>query len=234
MKLGIMQPYFLPYVGYWQLMNAVDKYVVYDDVNYIKQGWINRNRILCNGKPTYINLPIFGASQNKLINDITVNHDEKCKSKVLKTVEQSYKKAPFFSDVFPLIEEIMYFDENNVALFLMNSFRVIGKFLDIQTELILSSELEKDNNLRGEEKVLSICELLGATEYYNAIGGKELYSFDTFQEHGIQLNFLEAKITPYEQQIDHFEPALSILDVMMHNGAKRSREMLSEYEIKRL
>ena len=101
MKIGIMQPYFLPYIGYWQLLNAVDKYVIYDDVNYIKGGWINRNRILINKEPKYFNVKLNGASPNKLINEVEVSNDNIWQKKLLKTIEENYKKAPFLKKFFP-------------------------------------------------------------------------------------------------------------------------------------
>ena len=104
MKIAIMQPYFFPYLGYWQLMNIVDKFVIYDDVNYIKRGWINRNRILVEGKPFYIHVPVMKASQNKIINEMEVFVDSSLRKKELKTIELAYKKAPFFDSVYPLIK----------------------------------------------------------------------------------------------------------------------------------
>ena len=118
MKLGIMQPYFFPYIGYWQLLNAVDEYVIFDDVNYINRGWINRNRILVNGEPQYINLQLTGASQNKLINEIEVACDPSFAKKRLRTLEQSYGKAPFYQDTMALVTDILDDPEKNLAKYL--------------------------------------------------------------------------------------------------------------------
>lgn len=171
MKLGIMQPYFMPYIGYWQLMHAVDTYVVYDDVNYINRGWINRNRILMNGEPKYFNIFMQGASQNKKINEIQVNAEDGWREKNLRTLRGAYRKAPYFKETFSVMEEVFACREENLAAFLLNSLQVVCRYLKIKTRLILSSSLEKDVFLKGEEKILSICELLGATQYYNAVGG---------------------------------------------------------------
>ena len=137
MKLGIMQPYFLPYIGYWQLMNAVDRYVVYEDVNYINRGWINRNRILIRGNPAYFNLPMSGASQNKLIREIGVDHESRILEKNLKTVEMAYKKAPCFDAVFPLMQKILSGKEESLSGFLFDSIKIICDYLEIDTELLL-------------------------------------------------------------------------------------------------
>lgn len=231
MKLGIMQPYFVPYIGYWQLMNAVDKYVVYDDVNFIKGGWINRNRILVNGEPQYFNLPMLGASPNKLINEVGVNNNPAFIAKNLRIIEGAYKKAPHYAEVYPLIEKILSCGKENIAEFVAESFRIINEYLGITTELIVSSTLDKDCSLRAQDKVLHICELLGAAEYYNAIGGQELYSFSDFVERGIKLKFLKTGKVEYKQFKNEFQPNLSILDVMMFNSVEEIQAHLNNYTL---
>lgn len=225
MKLGIMQPYFLPYIGYWQLLNAVDKYVIYDDVNFIKGGWINRNRILQNGSAAYINIPMIGASSFKKINEIQINRHPRLIEKLLKTVAQNYSKAPEFKTVMPLFVSILEYREDNLAKFLINSIRRVCEYLQIHTEIVISSSLNKNNSLHGKDKVINICNHLGATEYINAIGGRELYDRDEFAQHGVALSFLETENISYKQCGTCFTPGLSILDVMMFN----SREEISYY-----
>ena len=226
-----MQPYFIPYIGYWQLMNAVDKYVVYDDVNFIKSGWINRNRILVNGEPKYFNIPMIGASSFKLINEVGVNCDSKLVDKNLRAIEGAYKKAPYYGVIYPLIEKIVTYKCENIAEFVFHSFRVICDYLNIETELIVSSTLEKDNELRAQEKVLAICEFLGADEYYNATGGQELYSFEDFKQRGIKLKFLKTDSIEYKQFDNEFQSNLSILDVMMFNSKEEVIELLNKYTL---
>lgn len=229
MKIGIMQPYFLPYIGYWQLINAVDKYVIYDDVNFINRGWINRNRILLNGKDKMITLSLREASQNKLIKEIELANNEKEKIKLLKTISQSYRKAPFYNLVYPLIEEILNFKELNLGKFLENSIKKIAEYLEINTTILISSEIEKDNMLKGKDKILDICKRLGATKYYNAIGGQELYSYEEFKKNGIELNFLKTNEISYIQYKNSFIPNLSILDVMMFNSKDEIKNILENY-----
>lgn len=231
MKLGIMQPYFIPYIGYWQLMNAVDKYVIYDDVNFIKGGWINRNRILVNGEPKYFNVPMLGASPYKLINEVGVNNDRKLTDKNLRALEWAYRKAPYYGDVFPLMERVLESGKDDIASYIAESFRIIGEYLDIKTEFIISSDLEKDCEQKGQDKVLSICKLLGATEYYNAIGGQKLYSFEDFKAQDITLKFLKTSDIVYEQFGNEFQPNLSIIDVMMFNSVEQIQQMLQKYTL---
>ena len=228
MKVGIMQPYFLPYLGYWQLINAVDKYVIYDDVQFIKGGWINRNNILINGQKQLFNLFLSGASPNKLINEIAVEDNQ---TKLIRTIELNYKKAPMFQQVFPLFLHIMEHSDKNLAKFIGNSIVEISKYLSIQTEFIYSSTLDKDNTLRAQDKVLDICKLLNAIKYINAIGGADLYSKESFANNGIQLSFLESKILPYKQLNSEFVPYLSILDILMFNSQERVKTMLDNYKL---
>ena len=231
MKIGIMQPYFFPYIGYWQLINAVDKYVIYDDVNYIKGGWINRNRILINDKPSFINLKMNGSSPNKLIKEIHVSNDNRWKNKLLKSIELSYRKAPFFEMSFPIIEEIINHDEVNLSLYLENLIKRIAEYLEMNTEFVLSSNIEKDNSLKGQDKVIEICKSLGAKEYYNAIGGVELYSAENFNSYGIELKFLRTEYIEYKQFKNDFSPYLSIIDVMMFNSKEQIMNILDMYSL---
>lgn len=232
MKLGIMQPYFLPYLGYWQLMNAVDTYIVYDDVNYIKRGRINRNNILINGESKTINLILKEASQNKHINEIFIDNNEVQKRKLLSKIQMAYSKAPYFSEVFPMVEQIFLQHEENLAKYLYNTFQIIAGYLNIQTKIILSSSLNKDCSLKGKYKIVSICKLLGADEYYNSVGGMELYDKDEFAANGIKLSFLKMNDDiVYKQFNNEFVPYLSIIDVMMFNSQQECQEMLKRYTL---
>lgn len=231
MKIGIMQPYFMPYIGYWQLMNAVDKYVIYDDVNYIKSGWINRNRILVEGRSKYFNVQLIGASSNKKINEVGINRDLRIISKELRIIEGAYQKAPFYQMIYPVVEEILQYEEENLSDYLKNSFDIICNYLGITTELIFSSTLDKNCNLKGQDKVISICELLGATEYYNAIGGRQIYSYSDFMNHGIELKFLKTNNIEYMQFDNKFQENLSIIDVLMFNPKEKVHQMLQDYSL---
>lgn len=228
MKLGIMQPYFLPYLGYWQLMNAVDTYIVYDDVTYIKGGWINRNNFLVQGNAKLYSFSLDGASSYKLINEIGVKDDF---SNFIKLLQFNYAKAPFFKECLELSNKIITYDKSNLGKFLFNSIKVIADYLDFDTKILLSSEIEKDNNLKGKDKVIHICKLLGADEYYNAIGGQELYDKKEFQDHGIKLSFVKTEITPYTQFKNNFIGGLSILDILMFNSKESISKMLRNFEL---
>jgi len=231
MKIAIMQPYFFPYIGYWQLINAVDKYIIYDDVNFIKGGWINRNRILMNDEEKLINLQLHNASPNKLINEVEVLGKLIYNKKLLKTLESCYKNAPYFLDVFLVVESVITQEEKNLARYLEFAIKRVCEYLSIDTELLVSSTICKNNQLRGQDKVIEICKILGANEYINAIGGQNLYSNKDFSDQGIQLRFLKTGKIRYRQFINEFVPNLSIIDVMMFNSQEQINKLLEAYEL---
>jgi hypothetical protein len=228
MKIGIMQPYFFPYLGYFQLIQAVDRYVIYDDVNFIKGGWINRNNILGQAGAQRFNLQLSGASPNKLINEVQVGNNG---GKLLTTISQAYSKSPFFSEAFPVIETCLTHSEKNLARFLEYSVRALCEHFGIDTEILVSSKIQKDNNLKGSEKVLAICKQLGGTTYINAIGGRELYQRENFQKNGMDLLFLQMGPVVYPQFHGEFIPNLSIIDVMMFNPKETILQLLDEYTL---
>ena len=222
-----MQPYFFPYLGYFQLIRTVDAFVVYDDVNFINRGWINRNYILGNAEKQRITLPLLGASQNKLINQIEVGGPHK----ILKSISHSYAKAPHFDAVYPLLEDILSQTEKNLAHFLDYQLRRICDHLGLSQQWYLSSSLAKDNGLRGQDKILSICEKLGATHYINVPGGKELYDQYSFEARGITLSFIQPKPTTYKQFTNDFIPSLSIIDAIMFNDKSQCEVLLDQYDL---
>lgn len=231
MIVGIMQPYFMPYIGYFQLINAVDVYVIYDDVNYIKGGYVNRNSILVENKPTYINVELKKASQNKHINEIEVTNNIKHNKKLIKTIERSYKKAPYYEIVYKMFCDIMNREYSNLAEINVYSIKKICEYLGINTKIILSSDIDKDNNLRAQEKIIDICKRLKANKYYNAIGGRKLYDTDKFLKNGIELKFIRTRNIVYKQYKNEFIKNLSILDVMMFNSIKQIKEDLNMYDL---
>ena len=230
MKLGIMQPYLMPYIGYFQLMKAVDKYVIYNDVNYIKGGWVARNNILINGKKQLFTIRLQGASPNKHFTEILILDDFK---KLTKTLELNYSKAPFFQSTMELMDTIFSFPEKRLDLFIKNSFEQILSYLGIKTELILSSDINKDNSLKGKDKVIEICKILHADTYYNAIGGKELYDPEEFNGNGISLHFLKTdeNITYRQMPNMDFVPNLSMIDVLMFNSAEGVNSLLDKFSL---
>ncbi|HLA56997.1 MAG TPA: WbqC family protein [Flavobacterium sp.] len=230
MKTAIMQPYLFPYIGYFQLIDSVDTFVVYDDVNFIKKGWINRNNILVNGQSHMFTMPLKDASQNKLISEISISESDWNKD-LLKTIALAYKKAPYFPEVFVLVESILMSGEINLAKFIANSLRRICSYLEIDTNIVISSEIEKDNSLKAQDKIIEICKKLDAKAYINAIGGMELYDATAFQQQNITLHFLKTQPIIYSQFKNEFIPWLSIIDVMMFNPVSEIKNILAKREL---
>jgi len=232
MKLAIMQPYLFPYIGYFQLLNSVDIFVLYDDVQYIKGGWINRNRILDNNKPSWITFPVKMDSTYSNINQrCFAERTEAEINKLLRRIDSTYSKAQYFEDTSDIIKRFVLHDNKNVAESISFSLQIIQQYLQLPFNYILSSSLKDTQHLRGEERVIRICEALKADVYINSPGGQSLYSREQFQAHGISLRFLKPGPVSYRQFTDEFVPNLSIIDVLMFNSAEEVKAMLNKWEL---
>jgi len=224
-----MQPYLFPYIGYWQLIQAVDTFVIYDDVNYIKRGWINRNFILENGFKKLFTLETHGASQNRFINQVSVGKNGE---NLIKTLTQNYRKAPYFKPVIQILSDLFHSDEKNLARFIISTIRSICSYLMIDTQLIISSEVFDNTSLKGADRIINICRQLGADVYVNAIGGKRLYNKSEFSDEGFQLYFIVSNPIVYAQFANgQFVSNLSIIDVMMFNSPERIQRFLQSYNL---
>lgn len=230
--LGIMQPYFFPYLGYWQLIRAVDKFIIYDNVNYIKSGWINRNRILINGEPKYITVPLEQASPNRLISDINTDSKQAWREKLVKAIALSYGQADYFPEVFPVIETLVKNPEKRLTAYLTCQLQTLSKLMGIHTEFLVASTTYENGHLTGQDRVLEICTAEGLEQYVNAIGGKSIYDSGAFKERGITLKFLSALQEPYLQKKGSaYVPHLSIIDLLMHLGFAGTRKQLQNYTL---
>jgi hypothetical protein len=231
MTIAIMQPYIFPYIGYFQLINAVDKFVIYDDVNFINKGWINRNRILVSGQAHLFTVPLKDASQNKLIFEVELSTGDPWRKKLLKTIQQSYQKAPNYPTVFPLIEGIVNFETSSVTELIIYGLREICAYMGIQTEIVPSSRIFNNTILKGQDRILDICKQEKARRYINPIGGMELYEKEKFEKEGVQLNFIQSMASPYSQFKNAFVPWLSIIDILMFNDRDFINKLLKEFEL---
>lgn len=229
-KIAIMQPYFFPYIGYWQLINAVDIFVLYDDVNFIKKGWINRNNILLNKSKHLITIPLLNVSQNKHINECIISDDDKIINNIIKTINLAYRKAPYYNLVFPTLEKIIK-TKGSISDLVLKSVLWIKEYLNIDTEIILSSSIGKNNELKGQDKIIEIVKKINGNHYINAIGGQELYDKEIFNNNEIKLNFIKMKEIKYKQFNNEFIPNLSFIDVLMFNSPEEIKRMLNDYEL---
>ena len=230
MKIAIMQPYFLPYIGYFQLMNAVDEFVIYDNIKFTKKGWINRNRILVDGKDSYITIPLKKDSDYMDVRDRRLAEIWLFeRNTMLNRIIGAYKKAAYFDCAYPIVEKCILFEEYNLFNFILNSLNLIKEYLGLQTPFLISSSILIDHELKAEEKVIAICEARKADSYFNPVGGVQLYSKDRFQEQGIDLHFLKTSDFSYRQFNNKFVPFLSIIDVMMFNSKEEIKEYLNSF-----
>lgn len=228
MIASIMQPYLFPYLGYFQLMAASDVFVVHDDVQFIKGGWINRNRILVSGRCQWMTLPVADAPYTREIRQREYQVGQEHRDKLLRRLEGAYRNATNFAATMALIESILAFPERNVAAMNTHALREVASAIGIRTQLLVSSSLDKDCALRGADRVADICARLGATVYLNPIGGTGLYDSAFFDQKGLQLRFIECQPVPYAQGVEPFVPFLSIVDVLMHNKFAAIGGMLSQ------
>lgn len=212
-----MQPYFLPYIGYFQLIAEVDVFVVYDNIKYTKKGWINRNRMLLNGADVMFSLPLKNGSDSLDVVERELAADFS-RDKLLNQLKGAYARAPYFAQTFPLIERIVRHDERNLFRYIQHSIVSICGHLGVTTEIRVSSDIAVDHELKGQDKVIALCEALGADCYVNPIGGVALYSKEVFKARGIDLKFIRSKPFEYRQFDNAFVPWLSIVDVMMFNS----------------
>lgn len=214
--VAIMQPYFLPYIGYFQLIASCDLFVVYDNIKYTKKGWINRNRMLQGGADVMFSLPLASAPDH-----LDVDQRQLASApnphKWLAQLKGAYRHAPHYAATLPLLEAIAACPETNLFRFLLHAIQATCRHIGIATTIRVSSSVPADHGLKGQERVLAICEALGARTYVNAIGGMELYARDEFKARGIDLCFIRARPLAYPQFGAPFVPWLSIVDVLMFN-----------------
>jgi hypothetical protein len=227
MKLAVMQPYLFPYIGYFQLIYAADLFLIYDDVAYIKQGYINRNSILSPNGVTRFTIPVPGASSNKLISELAFSGDVQ---KIIKTIEQSYSNAPYFDDVFPMIRGALELDDRSIASVCQKSFEDIFSYLGIEKKLKKTSELNYNRSASARDRLIALCHQFDADCYVNAPGGRKLYSMQDFAEKGIDLKFLGSLTVEYPQEVDEFVTDLSIIDMLMNCSPSLVIENMARYE----
>jgi hypothetical protein len=231
-NIAIMQPYFMPYIGYFQLIKSVDEFIIYDNIQYTKKGWINRNRILVNGKDQIITLPIKKDSDYLNVAERELSESwEKDKNKMINIIKSSYSKSPYFKESSELIFECLNNSEKNLFKFIYDSIIIINEYLGIKTSIIISSSIDANHTLKSQDKVLSLCKAQNADVYINSIGGVELYDKTIFKENGIDLNFIKSNPINYKQFNNEFIPWLSIIDVLMFNSKEQIQKYLSNYKL---
>ena len=230
-SVAVMQPYFLPYIGYFQLMAAVDVFVIYDDVNFIKRGWINRNRLLLDKQPKFFTVPLQAASQNRRICEISLVDDQKWRDRMLKSLHHAYVKAPYYLSVRPMMERILSSNGTSLSSFVLNGLREVSSYLQMTGEIRPSSAVYGNADLAAQERIIDICRREGAELYINPAGGTDLYQAEAFRAVNIELVFIKPRPLSYLQAGDEHVPWLSIVDVLMYNPISTVRQYLREVDL---
>ena len=231
MKAAIMQPYFLPYLGYFQLISAVDEFVIYDNIQYTKKGWINRNRLLKNGADQLFTIPLKSDSDYLDIRDRQISSDFR-RDKLLNQISEAYRKAPYFLNILALMTDIVNCEDHNLFSYIYHSIVEVCRYLEITTPMRVSSSINMDHSLKSEDRVIATCQAIGASQYINPIGGVTLYSHAHFRAAGVDLSFLRSTGREYRQFDGSFVPSLSILDVLMFNSQADTHHMLNDFELR--
>ncbi|WP_321280959.1 WbqC family protein [Marinifilum fragile] len=231
-SVAIIQPYVFPYLGYFQLLYSVENVVFYDDVNFIKRGWINRNKILVNGKEFMFTIPLQKASQNKLINEIGLVENQLFIQKFRQQLRSAYKKAPYYAEVNDVIESVFVGEYSNIGDLAIVSILAICRYMNMDLNWMKSSEEFCETKGQAKaDRLISVSKMLACDTYINPVGGKTLYHKDYFAKHGIDLGFIESGKVKYKQFENDFVPYLSIIDILMFNDKTTVLELLNNFDI---
>lgn len=234
MRLGIMQPYFFPYIGYFSLIKHVDEFILFDTPQFIRHGWIERNRIKnAGGGYIYISVPLLKHSQKTAIQNILINNEVDWKNKILAQLVH-YKKAPYYKEVTEMLRALFEKEYLDIVTLDKVTLEKVCEYLNIDTEIKVFSQmnLEIEQVLAPDEWALNICKAIpGANEYWNPPGGKAFFDVSKYDKAGIDIKFQEVEITEYQQGKNAFEAGLSIIDVMMYNSSQTIHQMMDNFKL---
>jgi len=232
MKVALMQPYFFPYLGYFQLIHSVDEFIIFDQAQHIRRSWITRNRILNAHKESiYINVPVCRAQRETIIKDIQINNDINWQEKIIQQLLY-YKDAPNFTNVMEFVKECLSIKCDNVGQLNTSLLRMTCNLLNIDTHITVLSEKfpSIDEAKEADEWGIKVSQALNASTYINAIGGKEFYDQQKYNEEGLDIQFINPILAPYKQFNHEFVPGLSIVDILMFNEISKIKEMIGLHE----
>lgn len=226
-----MQPYFFPYLGYFSLINQADEFMLFDTPQFMRKGWIERNRIIkLSGGSVYIKVPLIKSSLDTSIKDMKIDHSLNWRNKIVSQLDIYKKKAPYYKQVKALLEDCISDDDTSISIMNENVLRKVCQYIGISTKITVFSEMNLKINIpqAPDEWALNICKSIGATTYINAAGGQDFFDPKKYKDNNIELYFVEQPLPPYEQLGNEFESGLSILDIMMFNSPEDIMAMLSQ------
>lgn len=233
MKVVLMQPYFFPYLGYYTLMKHADRFVVFDTAQYIRRGWIHRNRILgSNGEPSYINASVVKAPRDTPIYEMKMHTASDWKETIMKGLQVYQKTAPYFEEVRELVRDCLAFPTDDLTDFNVNVLKQTANYLGMETHITKLSDLDIEfrDVQEPDDWGLQLSKSLHAATYVNAPGGQAIYSREKYARHGVELNFYQTNLHPYDQKQEQFQTGLSIIDVMMFNSKAEINHMIDDFQ----
>lgn len=235
MKIGIMQPYFMPYLGYFSLIKHTDEFILFDPVQFIRHGWIERNRTLKQNEGwQYVQVPLVKSGRDTLIKDIEINNNTKWADKMLAQLQHYKKTAPYYFATIKVLQEIFSQEYTDIVSLNHASLKAVCEYLGIDANFKVFSQmgLEIETPNAPDEWALNICKALSnIDEYWNPIGGTSFFDKQKYTDAGIELKFHNVSLEEYEQKRTPFEAGLSIIDVMMFNSPEEINTMLDNYEL---
>lgn len=230
--IAVMQPYLFPYLGYFQLIAAADVFVLGDDLQYVRSGWVNRNRILQGNEARLISFPlkkdrfVLQINQRQLCDGFTEEAE-----RLVRLITESYEKAPYFAQVMPLIERLIRFPHQNIALYAENALRELCAYLHIVTPIMRSSDLILGTPADKQERIIRIAHTFQATTFITPEGGSVVYDRDHLARNRLLVRFFRMDPVAYQQFGEPFVANLSIIDVLMFNCVEQVQQMLSQYHL---
>jgi hypothetical protein len=231
MKLAIMQPYFYPYIGYFQMIYAVNKFIFYDDVQFIERGWINRNYLLSKEGRQLFTIPLKQYSLGDSINIIEVAGNSNWKDSLLKTIYLTYKRAPNFEIIYNIIDSTLKIETSIISDYCIASIISVYNYLKINREFISSSEINYNRTASKTEKIISILESEKASELILPPGSIDLYSKEQFNVPAYFI--IPSDDISYKQfSKTRFEKNLSIIDILMFCDLEIIFKLLNFYSLK--
>ena len=234
MKISVMQPYFFPYLGYFSLIQDSDVFVVLDNVQYVRRGWMNRNRVIGkNQSPVYFHLSTIKAPQKTMTRQIKIDHNREWKKTLLDKLDYYEKSAPYFEETKAMVERLISFETDSLCDMNIHILEELCKFLGITTKFVLASDLEIDESkiIETDDWGLEITKTFGASDYINLWGGRHIYSVNKYNNSNITLKFIENELVYYNQHNEMFIKSLSIIDVLMYNDRAETMDLINKYSV---
>ena len=219
MRVTILQPSYLPWLGFFEQMHRSDQFVLYDDVQFTRRDWRNRNRIRVQEGSVWLTVPVIQKNKyEQSLLETKIDNSTSWKRKHLESIRCHYSKTPFFDLYFPWCEKIFNREWDFLLDLSLETIQYLKGELKINTPLLRSSELGESGN--KSERLISICKQLGATQYLSGESARNYISEKDFSDQGIGLEYQNYQHPEYPQRYEGFVPFLSTIDLLFNCGDK--------------